>query len=147
MRCAFFATMAVGLFLLQETALAGQAILIKKQDCVSLTRHVPEEDVTYRPGVDVKGRKVPPADLENNRAFDVLPEISFYLVLDTAKELDNALYARHPGLKQEMILGYVEVRDGLAYFNGKPIAPAYYAQIHRLCAEGEAEKLELPLKR
>lgn len=39
-------------------------ISISKQDCSRLIRHFPDLDVTYQPGVDARGRKVVPADLD-----------------------------------------------------------------------------------
>ena len=41
-----------------------QTVTISRQDCARLVRHVPDADVAYQPGVDVRGRKVAPADLD-----------------------------------------------------------------------------------
>ncbi|MGE4279237.1 MAG: hypothetical protein AB7G62_06580 [Magnetospirillum sp.] len=43
-------------------------ITITKTDCSRLVRHVPADDVTYRPGEGVRGRRVAPADLPGSGA-------------------------------------------------------------------------------
>jgi len=40
----------------------GEAVAVSQSDCRLLERHVPASDVAYRPGVDVRGKPVVPAD-------------------------------------------------------------------------------------
>ncbi|NFV79934.1 hypothetical protein [Magnetospirillum aberrantis] len=47
-------------------------IVITKTDCSRLIRHVPAPDVAYKPGVDVHGRAVAPADMPGSGA-DAIP--------------------------------------------------------------------------
>ena len=41
----------------------AETVVITESHCRELVRHVPADDVAYRPGVEVKGRSVAPADL------------------------------------------------------------------------------------
>ena len=43
---------------------------VKPDDCAALVAHVPDDDVAYRPGVDVRGNKVAPADLNQIGRID-----------------------------------------------------------------------------
>ena len=40
----------------------GGSVLVSEADCRLLVRHAPAADVAYKPGVDVRGRPVAPAD-------------------------------------------------------------------------------------
>ncbi|TAN53703.1 MAG: hypothetical protein EPN26_06725 [Rhodospirillales bacterium] len=62
--------------LLAAPAGAGETVRVTRQDCQRLIRHVPSADAAYQPGVDVKGRKVAPADLAGSgNDIKLLPEV------------------------------------------------------------------------
>lgn len=65
------------LLLVAATASAEEVtVTVTRQDCARLVRHMPSADVAYQPGVDVKGRKVAPADLPGSGAdLKILPEV------------------------------------------------------------------------
>ena len=48
---------------LAPAAAGAETLVVSRQDCQRLVRHVPAADVAYQPGVDVQGRPVAPADL------------------------------------------------------------------------------------
>ena len=52
----------------------GLRVTITEFDCRRLVEHRQRDDVTYRPGVDVRGRAVAPADLEGGYQLD-LPKV------------------------------------------------------------------------
>ncbi|CAA6605582.1 conserved exported hypothetical protein [Rhodospirillaceae bacterium LM-1] len=57
-------------------AWSDETVKISRQDCSRLIHHAPSADVAYKPGVDVKGRAVAPADLgggANN--IKLLPDV------------------------------------------------------------------------
>lgn len=60
------------LLLLAALTLMAAPALAETRDCAWLVRHVPDADVAYRPGVDVHGKPVAPADLAP--APSVLPD-------------------------------------------------------------------------
>lgn len=51
------------LTLLCPLLVEARTIVVEDGRCRVVERHVPDDDVAYRPGVDVKGRAVAPADL------------------------------------------------------------------------------------
>ena len=53
---------------------APAKVRITKQDCELMLRHQPSADVAYKPGVDVRGKKVAPADLSGGFQM-VLPDV------------------------------------------------------------------------
>ncbi len=63
------------------------AIRITKSDCIRLVEHHPSADVAYQPGVDVRGRKVAPADVEASPALkNLVPEVlEFSIALNPLK--------------------------------------------------------------
>ncbi|MBF0267636.1 MAG: hypothetical protein HQL44_03480 [Alphaproteobacteria bacterium] len=55
---------------------ADGTVRISRQDCSRLIHHAPSADVAYKPGVDVKGRAVAPADLDGGaNNIKLLPEV------------------------------------------------------------------------
>src|SRR3546814_5172521 len=53
---------------------AGEAYLtLSENDCTRLARHYPADDVAYRPGQDVRGKAVAPADLDPGSGL-ILPD-------------------------------------------------------------------------
>lgn len=69
------AALAAGVCLLGVGAALGQprTVTVTREDCSRLVRHQPVADATYQPGVDVRGRKVAPADLDGGSPI-VLPD-------------------------------------------------------------------------
>lgn len=67
------------LFLLPASAVLAQpaTVTVTREDCLRLVRHVPSADTTYRPGVDVYGRAVAPADLDGGVRIELPDSYSF----------------------------------------------------------------------
>ena len=87
----------------------------------------------YVPGVAADGSAVAPADLPQ--------EPSPVKAETTTIELSSSLAGRF-GVPQaggayagKAIVGYVTVKDGQAYFNGKPLAPDASAALRSACAQ------------
>lgn len=81
-------------------------------DCRWLTRHIPDADVAYKPGVDVRGEPVVPADLGGG--YDL--ELPKTVVASVSRRL-----LRHPNLRQETAFAEIEidVETGAIWINGK----------------------------
>lgn len=108
--------------------LPAAAQTIAERDCRRLERHVPAPDVAYRPGVDVRGRAVAPADLNPSAA--IVPErLAIYLGVDLRQWLGLP-----PDLIADLPLGVIEVDNGTVLFNGRPIAPDAAAGLAAACA-------------
>ncbi len=70
------------------TAVAEEAkITITKKDCRRLVRHTASADVAYRPGVDVRGRKVVPADAGGRVPLKLSDVFEFNIDVDIRKYL------------------------------------------------------------
>lgn len=102
---------------------------ISERDCRRLERHVPAPDVAYRPGVDVRGRTVAPADL--NPSVPIVPE---RLALSLGVDLRERL-GLPPDIIADLPLGVIEIDRGTVLFNGRPIAPDVAAGLAAACAE------------
>ncbi len=101
------------------TGVAITRVAITRADCARLVAHVPGPDVAYRPGVDVYGREVAPADLGGAPRIE-LPET---ILIDI--EVD--LQARFGTPANEVLfdpdaeMGWVVYKDGRFTFNGQPL--------------------------
>jgi hypothetical protein len=115
-------------------ALAEDAILRMTQaDCKRLVAHQPAPDVAYRPGVDARGGPVAPPEVEGGLPLQVPKDLLIPIELDLYDRLGlppdtNAVEAR-------VILGSVELRDGRAYFNGRPLEDETQADLAAKCRE------------
>ena len=125
---------------LAATALAGvaapvsaqrQTLVISDADCRQLVAHGARNDVNFKPGVDVHGRPVKPADLESNSAIKLPDEIS----IDISVEIYTFLRQTAPrGLETSSAsLGAVTFKQGRVYFNGQPIDNGANSPIAEAC--------------
>ena len=121
------------LLLLSTTpALAIEQIVVTAQACKKIVEHVPSKDVEFKPGVDVRGRKVAPADLSNNYAKLIPEEITIEIGADLADRLGRKR-ARDSGLNPQSggrpTLGYegkaplgkVTVKGNRVFWNDEPL--------------------------
>lgn len=85
---------------------------LNDSDCRWLTRHIPDADVAYKPGVDVHGKRVVPADL--NGTYDM--ELPKTITASVSRRLLN-----HPNLRQETPFAEIEIdlETGSILINGK----------------------------
>lgn len=129
----------------QEAGASG-GLLVSYEDCRRLTRYVPNGDAEYRPGVDVHGRPVAPADVDGGAGAVELPS-SFTFYLDfapfQAEDADDGpLLGGKDSLDETtFILGQVSVdEDGFVSFDGRPLHDEEEARLHRLCREALASR-------
>ncbi len=104
-------------------------ITVSEKNCERIQKHIARDDVTYKPGVDVRGRPVAPADLQDNRLK--LPDT---ITIDLSLPLQD-LYA--PGNQPPDLLKNADVQvgkidyhinSGKLLFNGQELSdPAMHA--------------------
>ena len=104
-------------------------ITVSEKNCERIQKHIARDDVTYKPGVDVHGRPVAPADLQDNRLK--LPDT---ITIDLSLPLQD-LYA--PGNQPPELLKNADVQvgkidyhinSGKMLFNGQELSdPAMHA--------------------
>jgi hypothetical protein len=116
----------------QPAPVREPTIRIDPAACQWVTRHHPSDDVEYKPGLDVNGDPVAPADLPGSGGIDLPKDINIAITVNTAKRLGipaNDLY------KGEVQVGMVTVRGNQVLFNGKPIQPEAEQELLLLCQQ------------
>jgi len=110
---------------------AQTTVQITESDCSQLVTHVASADVSYRPGVDVNGNAVAPADLNPQPQISVPDVISIPVTIDLATNLGIAT----PFLARPTV-GEVQItRDGRVSFNGQPIGDSAQHELARRCQQ------------
>ncbi len=100
--------------LLWPAAGLADELRITRADCKRLVVHEAAPDVAYRPGVDVHGRPVTPADLNGSPQIKLPDEMVIRLDYDVLK-------GRSGALEGKTTLGSLTLRQGRAYFNNEPL--------------------------
>lgn len=108
---------------------------ITPSDCQLLLRKQVAAGAAYTPGVDVRGKKVTPADIGGGSSFKLPKEFSFELGVDIAAEY--GLDAKT--LSAEMNIGKVTIKGGRAYMNDREMTTQHQADLVDKC-----QKLMLP---
>lgn len=126
------AAVAIALTAGMAPAIAAETVIrIPRADCARMVEHRPAPGVAYKPGVDVRGKKVAPADLPGSNAVIKVPklveiEISFNPLRGGA----GSRFGR-----SELIVGRVQfnLETGAATFNGQPLTDPEQAELARKC--------------
>lgn len=66
--------------------ITGNQIIVTKDTCRMLTVHIPDSSVAYKPGVDVHGKPVVPANLESGANWQLPQTVSFQVREDLAAQ-------------------------------------------------------------
>ncbi|MDA0230842.1 MAG: hypothetical protein O3B21_11730 [Proteobacteria bacterium] len=116
-------------------SLGAQQITVTPSACQTLTAHTPHDDVAYRPGLDVSGNAVAPADLNAPGQLDFDADHEFRLPIELPLENVLAIAATDTLniIRDSNIgVGLVTVKNGQAYFNDEPLSGA---QSHAIAVE------------
>ena len=106
---------------------------ITRADCARLVKHVPGPDVAYRPGVDVYGREVAPADLNGAPRIELPETILIDIEVDLQARFgtpDNKVL-----FDPDAEMGEVVYKDGRFTFNGQPLQNQAQAELAARCQE------------
>ena len=110
---------------------AQTTVRISEMDCSQLVTHVASSDVSYRPGVDVNGNAVEPADLNAQPQISVPDVISIPVTIDLATNLGiNTPFLARPTVGEVQI-----TRDGRVSFNGQPIGDSTQHELAKRCQQ------------
>lgn len=122
---------------------ASQTIRVDTAACRYVTKHIPDADVAYKPGVDVHGKKVVPADITPPTDYHIEDSMYLRLTLDAAKafglKVPNIPTVKQgnnpnvPAVMSETVAGYITFKHGKAYLNNKPLDDAGQSQLAVLC--------------
>ncbi|MDD5586508.1 MAG: hypothetical protein PHY92_06075 [Alphaproteobacteria bacterium] len=115
--------------------------------CRALVKHVPDADVTYRPGVDVNGRPVAPADLPGSADFQVQNPISIPLTADLMKFLNFPAdsFPFNTMGRTDINLGTLTVDGGRVLYNGQPLTSDQQDNLAVLCLKPDGTEAPKPL--
>jgi hypothetical protein len=97
-------------------------------DCARVVAHLPDASVAYRPGADVLGRPVAPADLSPPQLV-APPRLGFMLSVDLARRLDLPM-----GLSGDLPLGIVTIENNQLRFNGRVLGDETQAALAAACS-------------
>jgi len=106
-------------------------LVMSSQVCDALAGEAGVPGADYRPGVDVHGKAVAPADLPTSTPQ--LETDNFPIEIDAALAGKFGLPAARGAWLPKAILGYVTVRDNQAYFNGQPLGEDRRAALIEAC--------------
>ena len=106
-------------------------VSISERQCRALVAHSPADGVAYRPGRDVHGRAVTPADLDGSPAVPALSAITVPLTLSLADVIPLPR-----GIDADIPLWAVTVAaDGRTYINGQPLHDEAALRLAEACRE------------
>ena len=119
------------LLLLLIPFLSGMVVEVTTQTCLDLALHRPADDVAYRPGVDVDGQAVAPADLPGHAGRMDLPD-SVEIDITTLVAGERG----QPGPRGEARFGTISIRpDGQVFWNGRLLHDPEVDAVAAACAE------------
>jgi len=122
------------LLILPCAAVAQDRVTVDTSNCQLLMRHAMAPDVTYRPGVDVQGRAVAPADLPSDSMLNLPRDIPINIEIPVSTLLGrNSPYLTRDAKIQ---VGQVVVQqDGRVLFNGQPVTDEGRDQLIAACRQ------------
>lgn len=133
----------------------AETVSLNASDCQRLVRHVPADDVTYKPGVDVRGNAVAPADLGGGYNLAIPEEINIQIGIDLADRLglqENLRSGGNPGAptvrkvlpyEGKAALGLVTIKGNDVLWNGERITPQDELILAEACRQGMEEARNL----
>lgn len=115
---------------------SGGSLVVTPADCRALVEHRPAPDVAYKPGVDVEGRYVAPADLPGSNDVYRLPDsIQFEIRMNPLAYAGQGNLAGTKYANTQVPLGEVSVdlKTGEASFQGRPLTSAQDRTLREAC--------------
>ncbi len=105
-------------------------VTVTKKDCDQMVAYTQPPGVAYEPGIDVHGRAVAPADLNQPLMIKPPEEFSF--------SLDYSLAGKVPGAagkayEPHFNLGTITVKNGVPYFNDEPLTSEDQRRLSQAC--------------
>ncbi|USG59624.1 hypothetical protein NBZ79_10540 [Sneathiella marina] len=125
-------TIVSAFFLVAFQAYAEDVELeVSKENCSRITKYVAEQDVNFKPGVDVHGKPVVPADLDGTQVK--IPDTIF---INLALPFKDLLNNYNPKLKNaEVYVGLIEynISSGKMLYNGQELSDPALNAIAQEC--------------
>jgi hypothetical protein len=110
----------------------GGPVAATEADCRLLERHAPAVDVAYKPGVDVRGKPVVPADASPYGQVATPQQVAIDLSLPL-RDLVAEPPARLGGAEVQVGQVTVDLATSQLAFNGRPLSDPELAQLVAAC--------------
>jgi hypothetical protein len=113
---------------------------LARQDCRRLiTTHKLDDSVIYKAGVDTKGKKIPPADLPDNKTYGLGEKVVIPTELPLRRFSPNFPASGNPYVnstirRSDIYAGIIEIdKDGSVIINGEKVEDEQQEQIRQEC--------------
>ena len=110
----------------------GGPVAVTEADCRLLERYVPADDVAYRPGVDVRGNPVTPADASPYGLIATPQQVAIDLSLPLRDVADRPP-ARLGGAEVQVGEVTVDLATNQLAYNGQPLSDPELSQFIAAC--------------
>lgn len=115
----------------QPLTITVPRIETKEQLCKTVQAHNPADDVNYKPGVDVYGNPVVPADVNQTVNLEIMDPVQIPIVVNLLEGLDVPPAVE--GLELDAQVSTIKVySDGQIEYNGRKIEN----QVLIMCSDG-----------
>jgi hypothetical protein len=124
--------------LLAVNSLAAEAPKIDPALCRNQVAYTEPAGVEYKPGVDVQGHYVAPADIASGASPQMPKKINIPVTISLVKALnfDTTQYPFNQlGAGTEASIGVFSVEGNKVTFNGKPLSSEQQQKIEDACAK------------
>lgn len=151
-RVAAVLLLSLGCARAEQVTVADQPVYVTKSDCARLLSfHQPSDDVTYKPGQDVRGKYVAPADLSGSRIPGLTPDrIEFILRINPMNYAAGALsntnttgtsstQKRFDNTSLPVARVSVDLASGRTTVNGQPLTSEQDRIVEDACKGGKAK--------
>ena len=91
---------------------------VDKRTCQKILKHAPADGGGYKPGVDVRGKKVVGANVAGSTSIKIPKDISFDYGIDLEAKYGLGNTTAATG---NPTIGRVTVRGGRVFWNGQPL--------------------------
>ena len=128
-------TIAILAIMAAPASAAERTIAVARSDCELAVRYVAPAGVDYQPGVDVDGRPVAPADLDDGRRLQLPESIPVIISEDTRKRFHVSHHS--PLFDADAVVGIVELRlsDRRLTFNGVELSDPEANALAAMCRD------------
>ncbi len=119
------------------SAACAQAVTVTDRECRQLVEHVASQDVNFKPGVDVYGRPVAPANTMTSPIITAPQNFTFDVGVDLKR---FGIPQTSPIFQPTVGVGKVTVEDGgrRVLFNGQPLGGSEQSALAELCKQRAA---------
>jgi len=126
-------TVAVAAVLMLATGYSQAAntkVKMSARDCRKLVQHQTQANINYRPGVDVRGRKVTSADLGGGNKLKLPSKVEFNIAFNPLK---GSAASRFGETSASMGKVKYDISKNAFTFNGQPMNDRAMADMARKC--------------